>query len=48
MKSGSLRKKLAGRMGWAGLTARNGMRLQAAFDGFATLVDASDIVSSVW
>jgi Xaa-Pro dipeptidase len=28
-----------------GLTARNGMRLQAAFDGFATLVDASDLVS---
>ena len=28
-----------------GLTARNGMRVQAAFDGFATLVDASDLVS---
>jgi Xaa-Pro dipeptidase len=28
-----------------GLTARNGIRLQAAFDGFATLVDASDLVS---
>src|SRR5436190_20941024 len=28
-----------------GLTARNGMRLQAACDGFATLVDASDLVS---
>jgi Xaa-Pro dipeptidase len=28
-----------------GLTARNGMRLQAAFDGFAALVDASDLVS---
>jgi Xaa-Pro dipeptidase len=28
-----------------GLTARNGMRLQAAFDGFVTLVDASDLVS---
>lgn len=28
-----------------GLTARNGMRLAAAFDGFATLIDASDIVS---
>jgi len=28
-----------------GLTARNGMRLQAAFDGFATLVDTSDLVS---
>lgn len=28
-----------------GLTARNGMRLQAAFEGFATLVDASDLVS---
>ena len=28
-----------------GLTARNGMRLQAAFDGFATLSDASDLVS---
>ena len=28
-----------------GLTARNGMRLQAAFDGFATLIDASDLVS---
>lgn len=28
-----------------GLTARNGMRLQAAFDGFATLVDASDLIS---
>jgi len=28
-----------------GLTARNGMRLQAAFDGFATLTDASDLVS---
>lgn len=28
-----------------GLTARNGMRLQAAFDGFASLIDASDLVS---
>ena len=28
-----------------GLTARNGMRLQAAFDGFADLQDASDLVS---
>jgi Xaa-Pro dipeptidase len=28
-----------------GLTARSGMRLQAAFDGFADLVDASDLVS---
>jgi Xaa-Pro dipeptidase len=28
-----------------GLTARNGMRLQAAFDGFATLIDTSDLVS---
>ena len=28
-----------------GLTAKNGMRMAAAFDGFATLVDASDIVS---
>jgi Xaa-Pro dipeptidase len=28
-----------------GLTARNGMRVQAAFDDFATLVDASDLVS---
>jgi len=28
-----------------GLTARNGQRLQAAFDGFCTLVDASDLVS---
>jgi Xaa-Pro dipeptidase len=28
-----------------GLTARNGMRLQAAFDGFATLIDATDLVS---
>lgn len=28
-----------------GLTAKNGMRVAAAFDGFATLVDASDIVS---
>jgi Xaa-Pro dipeptidase len=28
-----------------GLTARNGQRLSAAFDGFATLEDASDLVS---
>jgi len=28
-----------------GLTARNGMRLHAAFDGFADLQDASDLVS---
>jgi Xaa-Pro dipeptidase len=28
-----------------GLTARNGMRLASAFEGFATLVDASDLVS---
>jgi Xaa-Pro dipeptidase len=28
-----------------GLTARNGKRLDAALDGFATLVDASDLVS---
>src|SRR5919108_1833031 len=28
-----------------GLTARNGMRLQAALDGFADLQDASDLVS---
>jgi Xaa-Pro dipeptidase len=28
-----------------GLTARSGMRLQAAFDGFADLQDASDVVS---
>jgi Xaa-Pro dipeptidase len=28
-----------------GLTARNGMRLQAAFEGFATLIDASDLVN---
>ncbi len=28
-----------------GLTARNGMRLQAAFDGFADLQDASDLVA---
>jgi Xaa-Pro dipeptidase len=28
-----------------GLTARNGMRLQAALDGFATLADASELVS---
>lgn len=28
-----------------GLTARNGFRVQAAFDGFAQLVDASDLVS---
>jgi Xaa-Pro dipeptidase len=28
-----------------GLTARNGMRLQSAFDGFADLVDASDVVT---
>ncbi len=28
-----------------GLTARSGMRLQAAFDGFADLQDASDLVS---
>src|SRR5215510_5656126 len=28
-----------------GLTARNGMRLQSAFDGFADLQDASDLVS---
>ncbi|MDQ7250117.1 M24 family metallopeptidase [Dongia sedimenti] len=28
-----------------GLTARNGMRLASAFDGFARLIDASDLVS---
>ncbi len=28
-----------------GLTARNGLRLVVAFDGFCTLVDASDLVS---
>ena len=28
-----------------GLTTRNGQRLQAAFDGFCTLADASDLVS---
>jgi Xaa-Pro dipeptidase len=28
-----------------GLTARNGKRLESALDGFATLVDASDLVS---
>ncbi|MSO71936.1 MAG: aminopeptidase P family protein [Alphaproteobacteria bacterium] len=28
-----------------GLTARNGMRLQAALDGFCTLADASELVS---
>ena len=28
-----------------GLTARNGFRVQAAFDGFAQLADASDLVS---
>jgi len=28
-----------------GLTARNGKRLEAALDGFATLVDASDLVT---
>jgi Xaa-Pro dipeptidase len=28
-----------------GLTARSGMRVQSAFDGFADLVDASDLVS---
>src|SRR6185437_7837779 len=28
-----------------GLTARNGQRLAAAFDGFATLADASELVS---
>src|SRR5438445_1208345 len=28
-----------------GLTARNGQRLQAALDGFCTLIDASDLVS---
>lgn len=38
-------KKLGVEWDAYGLTARNGMRLQAAFDGFATLVDASDIVS---
>src|SRR5918994_1314653 len=27
-----------------GLTARNGMRVQAAFDGFADLQDASDVI----
>ncbi|WP_374309354.1 M24 family metallopeptidase [Dongia sp.] len=38
-------KKLGVEWDSYGLTARNGMRLQAAFDGFATLIDASDIVS---
>jgi Xaa-Pro dipeptidase len=30
-----------------GLTARNGKRLEAALDGFVTLVDASDLVSQL-
>lgn len=38
-------KKLGVEWDAYGLTARNGMRLQAAFEGFATLIDASDIVS---
>jgi Xaa-Pro dipeptidase len=42
---GLARKKLGVEWDSYGLTARNGMRLQAAFDGFATLLDASDLVS---
>jgi Xaa-Pro dipeptidase len=38
-------KKLGVEWDAYGLTARNGMRLQAAFDGVATLIDASDLVS---
>jgi Xaa-Pro dipeptidase len=42
---GAAGKKLGVEWEAYGLTARNGMRLQAAFDGFATLIDASDLVS---
>jgi Xaa-Pro dipeptidase len=42
---GGAGKKLGVEWEAYGLTARNGMRLQAAFDGFATLIDASDLVS---
>jgi Xaa-Pro dipeptidase len=42
---GATGKKLGVEWDAYGLTARNGMRLQAAFDGFATLIDASDLVS---
>jgi len=38
-------KKLGVEWDSYGLTARNGMRLQAGFDGFAALIDASDLVS---
>jgi Xaa-Pro dipeptidase len=42
---GAAGKKLGVEWDAYGLTARNGMRLQAAFDGFASLIDASDLVS---
>lgn len=44
-KWGLAGKKLGIEWDAYGLTAKNGMRMAAAFDGFATLVDASDIVS---
>jgi Xaa-Pro dipeptidase len=38
-------KKLGVELEAYGLTARNGLRLMAALDGFCTLLDASDLVS---
>lgn len=38
-------KKLGVEWDSYGLTARNGQRLSAAFDGFASLIDASDLVT---
>jgi Xaa-Pro dipeptidase len=42
---GAAGKKLGVEWDSYGLTARNGQRLSAAFDGFADLVDASDLVT---
>ena len=40
-------KKLGVEWDSYGLTARNGQRLSAAFDGFAALIDASDLVTKL-
>ena len=42
---GAAGKKLGVEWDSYGLTARNGQRLSAAFDGFAPLIDASDLVT---
>jgi Xaa-Pro aminopeptidase len=45
LRTFNLAGKTLGVSGKYGLTARNGMRLSAALDGFADLQDASDLVS---